>query len=416
MIFDSYEYQIVGNQLLLQTLPYRGPNDTLRITSFTNHNGDFLRKEKFAGNSLYTYKIQRPVFDTAYIWVEYNGASLIADIDFSVSKDGTTITVRPSFYTGPTDSVVIISMSQNAYVGSLSYRTFTDILGRTSMKRIGESASTVLANPLLITDTTIRVEDGNRLSAPNPTKNLPGIIYVAGERIEYFTKYGNILGQLTRSTLGTGARSAYPAGTKVIDQGPGVNIPIVEKTISQTFMSTNTNTSFVLNPAETAPDQFINFSSLANPWDQVDVFYGGRKLLKPTTNTVVTYNPVAYDSNQQDSSGNLSSPIVLPEFTITNSLTTPTIQLNIEVQAGLELTVRQRTGQSMFKLSEFANPAKASVTELRPGQEFIDNVKGFLIQDTAQLPDDTYYGGDPVIILETEFILQDENGNPIEGD
>jgi len=78
--------------------------------------------------------------------------------------------------------------------------------------------------------------------------------------------------------------------------------------------------------------------------------------------------------------------------------------------------VKQRKGQSMFKNSTFANPAKASAIETRPGQEFTDDIKGFLLQDTAQLPDDTYYGGDVVIILETEAILQDENGNPIEGD
>ena len=489
VIFDSYEYQITDNQLLLQTLRYRGANDTIRITSFTNHDGDFLRKEKFNGNSLGVYKIQRPVFDSAYIWVEYNGASLIADIDYTIGTDGTTITIRPSFYTGPSDTIVIMSMSQDAYVGSLSYRMFTDILGRTSVKRIGDGATTTLTNPLLITDTSILVEDGSVLSHPNPQKGLPGIIYVAGERIEYFAKYGNVLSQITRATLGTGARSAYSAGTKVIDQGVGANVPVLDQTITQTYIPaftdvtsiisdgsyityyysatpsqtfvagdqitvsgiqpnafngiytvTSTGTNFVVvNGTATSNvttvtngaiclndialtidnlsfEQNIKFTALANPWDQVDVFYGGKKLLKPTTNTVVTYNPVAYDSNQTDSNGNTSNMTVSPEFTITNSLTSPVVQLNIEVTPGQTVVVRQRVGQSMFKLSSYADPAQASETVLRPGQEFTDTVKGFLLQDTSQLPDDTYYGGDPVIILETEFILQDEDGTPIEGE
>ena len=500
VIFDNYEYQITNNQLVLQPLSYRGANDTIRITSFTNHDGDFLRKEKFNGISTGIYKIQRPVYNTAYIWVEYNGAPLIADIDFTVGTDGTTITVRPDLYTGPTDTVVIMSMSQDAYVGSLSYRQFTDILGRTSVKRIGDKTSTALANPLLITDSSILVEDASVLSKPNPAKKLPGIIYVAGERIEYFTKFGNVLGQITRGTLGTGARSAYAAGTKVIDQGSGVNVPIADLSPApQTYMPaftditnvvgdgvnittyyslytpeqqgnvTSSRTMFapgdVITISGVAPDNYngvytvtsaganyvtvhgtasnavasvttgavclntislanslaafgstLTFTALANPWDQVEVFLGGRKLLKPTTNTVVTYNPVAYDSNQQDSNGNLSSPMVAPEFTITNSLTTPALQLNIAVNPGEVVVVKQRKGQSMFKNSTFANPAKASAIETRPGQEFTDDIKGFLLQDTAQLPDDTYYGGDVVIILETEAILQDENGNPIEGD
>jgi hypothetical protein len=155
---------------------------------------------------------------------------------------------------------------------------------------------------------------------------------------------------------------------------------------------------------------------MANAWDQVEVFYGGRKLLKPTTNTVIGYNKdvVAFDSNETNSYGTQSNVIVLPEFTITNTATNPTLTLNIDVEPGFDLSVVQRRGQSIFKLHEF-DTTSPGVTVLRPGQEFIEPVNNFLQESPAALPNDSYYGGDTVIILETGAVLQDELGNPIEG-
>jgi hypothetical protein len=37
-------------------------------------------------------------------------------------------------------------------------------------------------------------------------KHMPGVVFVDKERIEYFTKSGNTLGQLRRGTLGTGIK------------------------------------------------------------------------------------------------------------------------------------------------------------------------------------------------------------------
>jgi len=287
-VLDSnYDYLIEANQLFLsQTISVpRSSNDTIRIISFTNHDGSHIRKEKFNGNPANTYVIQRPVFDTNYIWVEYNGATLITNIDFTVEPDGVTVKILPKYYQSNNDVIVIMSMSTSAYIGALGYRMFTDILGRTGYKRLSSANSTYLAQPLQLADVYIYVEDGSVLSKPNTQLNLPGVIYIFGERIEYFTISGNILGQLRRGTLGTGAKNAYNAGAKVIDQSANQTINVNESTKIQKFITSGASTYVLsdINLANTTDD--IYGRPVPAETDTIEVYYGGRKLLKPTVVT-----------------------------------------------------------------------------------------------------------------------------------
>jgi hypothetical protein len=79
------------------------------------------------------------------------------------------------------------------------------------------STITTLAVALNRNDTTITVADGSRLSAPNPGAITPGIITVNGERIMYYTKVGNVLGQIRRGVGGTGIAQTHLAGSDVED-------------------------------------------------------------------------------------------------------------------------------------------------------------------------------------------------------
>jgi hypothetical protein len=398
-VLDNYEYLIQFGQVVLSEKLTRSSTDELRIFSFTNHDANGLRKEKFYGNRAQRYTIQRPIFDTSYLWVEYNGKTLISDIDYTIDSTGLVVTVDQKYYQADTDVVVILSMSENSYRGALGYRMFTDILGRTSVKRLSESNSTELATPLLLDDLLINVVDATKLTQPDPGNNRPGIVYVAGERIEFLTVVGNVLGSLRRATLGTGAKEALPAGTAVIDQGTKQTFSVPTETAVYRTTTTNT-TSYVF--------ETLTLNAEANAWDQVEVFYGGRKLLKPTTstNTIISYNTnvVAFDSNETNSYGTQTNVVVLPEFTVTNTSTGSIITLNIDVEPNREISVLKRTGQSMFKMN---------------WQEFTDPVSNFLQESPASLPTDSYYGGDTVIILDDNInngaVLQDELGNPLQG-
>jgi len=91
--------------------------------------------------------------------------------------------------------------------------------------------STTLASNLNITDTTIHVTNAAALTAPNAISLLPGIVYINGEKITFYTvdTVNNTLGQIRRAVDATGAPTVHAAGSAVVDANlpeivPGGNI------------------------------------------------------------------------------------------------------------------------------------------------------------------------------------------------
>jgi hypothetical protein len=94
---------------------------------------------------------------------------------------------------------------------------FVDINEEISYTNITYANITTLAEPLHIADEFITVTDGTTLPTPNAPGLIPGIVYIGGERIQYYTKAGAVLGQLTRGCGGTSVGDIYHAGTPVED-------------------------------------------------------------------------------------------------------------------------------------------------------------------------------------------------------
>jgi hypothetical protein len=90
------------------------------------------------------------------------------------------------------------------------------MLNRTFYKRISKTATTKLSLVMTEGTQTITVEDATVLPTPDAATNTPGVVFIDKERIEYFTKSGNTLGQLRRGTLGTGIKE-HGSGTEVVD-------------------------------------------------------------------------------------------------------------------------------------------------------------------------------------------------------
>lgn len=114
----------------------------------------------------------------------------------------------------------------------IAYRQFKDILNRTHFKRL-DAPVTELAKDLNYYDLRIEVVDASNLPEPNKNRNLPGIIYINKERIEYFVKDGNTLRQLRRGTLGTGVKQTHEIGSSVYDQGISKTIEYKDTTAVQ---------------------------------------------------------------------------------------------------------------------------------------------------------------------------------------
>ena len=150
----------------------------------------------------------------------------------------------------------------------------------------------------------ITVTDGSSLPEPSPTSSVPGILFIAGERIEYFVRNGNVLSQLRRGTLGTGVKAIYLAGENVYNQGPTATMPYKDETLTTQFLANGTTADYTLDFEPSSINEF-------------EVFVAGRRLRK---NAISSYNfatLTAQDSPEGD--------VILPaEFSVDGTTLTLT--------------------------------------------------------------------------------------------
>jgi hypothetical protein len=189
------------------------------------------------------------------------------------------------------------------------YRIFKDILNRTIYSRI-DTPPTKLAKPITQLSLSIEVEDGTNLIEPNRTKNIPGVLMINKERIEYLVKDGNVLKQLRRGTLGTGVANIHPKGEQVFLADISKYVPYVDTTQSQTATNVSTvNLNFL--PLSTDEfEVFVNGLRLnGKPFAKFDATVG---LDSPEADSIVPADYVIeYYNNQQNARIVIQSPAIL---------------------------------------------------------------------------------------------------------
>jgi hypothetical protein len=77
------------------------------------------------------------------------------------------------------------------------------------------------------------------LPTPALRSRIPGVIFINGERIEYFRRDGNVLKQLRRGTLGTGVKTIHSAGDRIYNQSTDANIPYKDDVVTFDAFSGN---------------------------------------------------------------------------------------------------------------------------------------------------------------------------------
>jgi ribosomal protein S17E len=201
-----------------------------------------------------TTEISEQYFSAGTFVTAISGSSVTVSIPTSNAIPGNTNII----FTG-TDKLEIIIFNDKTVNLGYGYMQFKDMLNRVHYKRIRKSKSTKLSVNLRQKDTEIYVEDGSVLSLPNPSRNLPGIIEINGERIEYFSLNDNVLSQLRRGTLGTGSPTIHRTGSYIIDIGPSETIPYNDQHIVETFVGDGSSREFDLNytPAKSDIDQWF---------------------------------------------------------------------------------------------------------------------------------------------------------------
>jgi hypothetical protein len=309
------DYSFANGMIYLNTKRITVPdNGILKVITFTNSDADMIRKEVFTAGSLRRYTMSRALLNDAYVWVSIGGIPLVNSEEYYVDADNVTVVIDDNYPINPTDIVVITSMTDVADTTVIAYRVFKDLLNRTTYRRLSEVDSTRLTAPLYTTSTEIHVANSSVLPTPHPAKNAPGVILIAGERIEYMAVNGNTLTRIKRATLGTGPKDVYPVGTWVTDQAPRQSLPFTE--------TMNVNTATVVDPAITSyviNDMGIKTGSrvtvafdntTTNFKDLVKVYYAGIPLRK---DPMYLHNPtVEFDISTTNIVGSTATTDLLP--------------------------------------------------------------------------------------------------------
>jgi hypothetical protein len=222
------------------------------------------------------------------MWVYYNGNRLIFGDGFGTETIDGIVYITLPFVISSTDVVSATLCTQKVVPNAMAFRIFQDMRGVAAVYRMTPNSTTILAQPLSVSDDIAYVEDASVLFAPALSSNIWGTVTIGAERIMYRYRdvSNNTISGLLRGTAGT---SALPhlAGTIVYDIGIGNLLP-------EPFQDYVVATSVIANGQTsvfTAPNidlTLIDSSVVAD--ESLRVYVGGRLLL-PTEYTVDTENP-----------------------------------------------------------------------------------------------------------------------------
>ena len=254
------------------TSPYSlSASDVLSVTTFNNALGMKQRREVLEGRPSGIFKLRFDTLNAGYTFVFLNGVQLIQGSDYTVS--GNTITVNGKTIVS-TDRLDVMYFAVDTAVSATGFRIFKDMMNRTFYKRISKTSTTKLTIDMTAGTQTITVADGTVLPDPKQILSydgstissiIPGVVFIDKERIEYFTKSGNTLGQLQRGTLGTGIKE-HGSGTEVVDASGTQTIPYADTVHTNTFTGDGSTATFALSQAPSSASE-------------LDIFIGGQRLL-----------------------------------------------------------------------------------------------------------------------------------------
>lgn len=273
--FNRYTYNVVSSTILDQGTP------------------QYIRRNLLTAGIV---QLDDPIIGTEYAWVMKNGEMLSPRVDYIVHEDLKSVRLRE--IPNENDVIDILQFGAKPVTPKFGYRQFKDMLGRTHYKRINKENSYVLQSPLTFYDDTIYLENTQGMFKPNRSKNIPGVLFIEGERIEYFEIKDNTVRQLRRGTLGTGVKDVYNEGAQAFSQG-------VDETID--YQDTTTIQTIVTSSQDSSPGKEFSLNYIPASVNELEVYVAGKKLRKTSAQI---FNPAnALDSTEGDTT-------VDPEYTI----------------------------------------------------------------------------------------------------
>jgi len=357
--FEDTDYTISGNNIIFDT----APSGNVDVITFFNHSvqnivrtreyfsisstlvpgsASYYQYHSIKGGSLRLFRLAQ---SDDYIWVAKNRELLVHSVDYYLDDDHRTIKFKDAFE--DSDVIDVILFGDKNVTNSFGFMQFKDMLNRTHYKRISKNKSTRLVKDLKQRDLTIEVENGSMLTEPNRALNLPGIVEINGERIEYLTKNGNVLGQLRRATLGTGSPAIHRVTSVVLDIGPTETIPYNDEFIVESSIGDGSTKNIRLSYAPTKVDVDWYTDTIPSTYgrsDEIEVFVGGYRLKK---------NPYSlFDETNQYPDSPEGDNQYEAEFSVDG---TEQVRLTNEVAENVKITVIKKVGRVW---EDSAPPAK----------------------------------------------------------
>ena len=301
-----------GAQLQLNTAPTEG--EVLTVYTFNKHdiqdferlNYDVVSRSTLTVGSIdhieYNHlragliKLRNKAIDAQFVWLTVNGILKTPSVDYKLTDDQLFVKYNGSF--ADNDVVELIQFSSDGpQQPKFGFSQFKDILNRNIYKRLGDVAPVKLTKNLLVRDKEIHLDDASALPKPDKSSSIPGIIFINGERIEYLVKTGNILRQIQRATLGTGAPEVHETGSDVYNANLQQTAPYSDSTVTENFTGDGSTSTFILGFTPSSVNEF-------------EVFVAGTRLRK---NAISVFDAtIDQDSPEAD----VTSPA---EFSVTGS-------------------------------------------------------------------------------------------------
>ncbi len=364
-------YVIDGNNIrFINTLSLTA-NDKITVTWFSEYPTMSLIKDRFPGNRG-VFPLRRQVEDFSSVWVYKNGNRLTPGVDYDINQNYNFLTLRSPALT--TDNVTLVLFGKDSYQEPIAYEIFKDMLNSTHYKRYS-LGNIKLARELNYYDNEILVDDASSLITPDISNRIPGQIIINNERIEYYSKNGNTLGQLTRGILGTSIPVQHSRGSDVVDSSAIQSLPYREYQDKQEFISDGS--TLIIGPLAKIPVKSVKsqwyrstIPALYGPCNEYEVFVNGTRLRKDP------YSRYDEDLGSFSPEADLT---VEAEFSVDGS--TPYIRLTRSVPAGSKIVVISKTGRVFYSPGQSTATSGKSLT--------FDNsvISNFLRNKRTKLPE-----------------------------
>jgi hypothetical protein len=405
-------------------------NDIIEVTWFSEYPSMDIISDEYTGGKV-NYKLSRTPLSISYVWVYKNGERLTQDIDFYVSLPRNLVYLTRD--TVSTDKIKIVQFGSNIYNLPVAFEIHKDMLNFYHYKRFSKG-QVQLTNTLNYYDTELYVNDASLLSQPIRSRNIPGTVYINGEKIEYLSKASvynptlvypvgefvvynsklwqaagvqpdgstinfnsddwkyikdlvkdsDILFQLRRGCYGTPIAEMHTIDSQVIDNSYEETIPYNESQDRLDFVSDGSTQ--LVGPLDFTPEKgtrsgtwYRGIDAVTSlplipdnygPCDQIEIFAAGKRLRK---------DPLTVYNEENGSYSPLADEQIEAEFSVDGA--TPYIRLSEPIPAGTRITIIKRTGRIWYNPGE--NTASSGLTLLDNDNSIVK----FIAQGSTSLPE-----------------------------